>query len=235
MEWPPKRRRFFLDAHGPPGNVPSHHPTFVGQHGSLQRHSPGACANIPDHMTRRNAQQGQSRGPHGLFADQAAFYSQFFAVQPQARAARRFARREDQGAGRAEVAARSRSHAQMVHSFVRRAHALENMGVKPVAPVQQVPRQHVGGGARVCEHAEGRVFTRSRIERPQVVAAVQGKADDFVPGQGQAGAGLLQGTDRRQQPHGLFPQQPHCKVAPMPNNSGSPSASTSTRSPMARS
>lgn len=98
----------------------------------------------------------------------------------------------------------------MVHSFVRRAHALKNMGVKPVyAPVQQVPRQHVGGGARVCEHAEGRVFTRSRIERPQVVAAVQGKADDFVPGQGQAGAGLLQGTDRRQQPHGLFPQQPH--------------------------
>ena len=94
--------------------------------------------------------------------------------------------------------------------FVGCAHALENPGREPVhAPVQQVAGQHVRGHAGVGEDAERRAFARSRVQRPQVVAPVQGEADDLVPGQGQTGAGLLQRTDRRDEAYGLRAQLAH--------------------------
>lgn len=77
------------------------------------------------------------------------------------------------------------------------------------APVQQMACQHVRGHAGVGEDAERRVLGHGHIQRAQVVPAVQGEADDLVPGQGQAGAGLLQGADRRNQTHGLRAQLTH--------------------------
>ena len=66
--------------------------------------------------------------------------------------------------------------------------------------------QQVGRHAGIGEQADGPLPVDGRMEGRQVVAAVQGKADDVMPGQAQTGAGLLQGADPGQDAHGFGAQ-----------------------------
>ncbi len=175
----------------------------MGQHGRLQRHGPGTGADIPDHMARPHAQERQGRGAHRLFGDQRALHGQFLRVQAQMRLAGRPVGNQQHGAGRAEGAVGRFVQAQLVQRFVGRAHAFKNTDSEPVhTPVQQMTRQHIRGHAGVGEDAERRAFACGRVQRPRIVAPVQGKADDLMPRQGQPRAGLLQRTDRRDEAHG---------------------------------
>ena len=96
----------------------------------------------------------------------------------------------------------------MADGFVGCAHALKNVRVKPVnAPVEQVAGQNVGRHARIGKDAEWRILAAGHVEGAQVVAPVQRKADNLVPRQRQARAGLLQRTHRWQQPNRWDPLQ----------------------------
>lgn len=116
----PEAAAVFLNAHGPPGAaLHGHHPAFMGQHGGFQSHGPGTRADIPDHMARSYAQQGQRGGAYRLFADQLAFHGQLLGVQAQVRPARELAGDQQQGAGRAESATGRLGQAQLMPGLRR--------------------------------------------------------------------------------------------------------------------
>ena len=95
----------------------------------------------------------------------------------------------------------------MMFLFPVAPHVFKDMHGEPVhAPVQQMAGQQVGRHAGIGEQADGPLPLDGGMEGRQVVAAVQGKADDVMPGQAQTGAGLLQGADPGQDAHGVGAQ-----------------------------
>ena len=85
-------------------------------------------------------------------------------------------------AGRAKFAPGGIGQAQVADAFIGSAHALKNMGIKPVHPtVEQVAGEHIGRHARISQDAERGILAAGHVERAQIIAPVQGEADNLVP------------------------------------------------------